>query len=144
MHHPHLRRPMSSRQSVYRHPLMHDPHHNRRITDIRSAESDEAHENKLLKFCGVSLELLFRHEHFSMFCIRSTLDVATWRKCSALFFRYRRNLLTVATARRCSFATGGTFDLQQQGIVTVHSYAHYNTTHKRCEKRRWVVQVHPV
>ncbi len=45
-----------------------------------------------------------------------------------LFFRYRKNLL------------------QQQGIVAVHNYAHYNATHKRREKRRsslkWVVQVH--
>ena len=44
-----------------------------------------------------------------------------------LFFRYWRNFL------------------QQQGIVTVHSYAHYNATYKRREKRwsslKWVVQV---
>ena len=44
-------------------------------------------------------------------------------------FRYWRNLL------------------QQQGIVAVHSYTHYNATHKRSEKRRsslkWVVQVQP-
>ena len=51
--------------------------------------------------------------------------------CNAktLFFRYWRNLL------------------QQQGIVAVHSYAHYNATHKRREKRRsslkWVGQVQP-
>ena len=47
----------------------------------------------------------------------------------SLFFRYRRNLL------------------HQQGIVAVHSYAHYNATHMRREKRRssfkWVVRVQP-
>ena len=46
-----------------------------------------------------------------------------------LFFRYWRNLL------------------QQQGIVTLQSYTHYNATHKRREKRRSslkrVVQVQP-
>ena len=54
--------------------------------------------------------------------------------------------LTLATARRCSFATGGNL-LQQQGIVAVHSYTDYNDTHKILEKRRsslkWVVQVQP-
>ena len=44
-----------------------------------------------------------------------------------LLFRYWRNLL------------------QQQGIAAVHSYTHYNATHKRREKRRsalkWGVQV---
>ena len=46
-----------------------------------------------------------------------------------LFFRYCRNLL------------------QQQRIVAVHSYIHYNATHKRRDKRRsslkWIVQVQP-
>ncbi len=46
-----------------------------------------------------------------------------------LFFRYWRNLL------------------HQQGIVAVHSYAHYNVTHMRREKRqsslKWVVYVQP-
>ena len=46
-----------------------------------------------------------------------------------VFFRYRSNLL------------------HQQVIVAVHSYAYYNDTHMRREKRRsplkWVVQVQP-
>ena len=41
MHHPHLRRPVPSRQSACHHPLMHAAHLNRRI-QMRS-ESDEAH-----------------------------------------------------------------------------------------------------
>ena len=32
-----------------------------------------------------SLELLLRHGHLSVFSIRSTLDVAIWRKCSASY-----------------------------------------------------------
>ena len=35
MHLPHLRRPISSIQSAYHHPLMHDAHHNRRIPDTK-------------------------------------------------------------------------------------------------------------
>ena len=38
VHHPHLRRPMSSRQSAYHHPLMHDAHHNRRIPNTKRGE----------------------------------------------------------------------------------------------------------
>ena len=49
--------------------------------------------------------------------------------CKTLFFRYWRNLL------------------QQPGIDAVHSYTHYNATHKIREKRRsslkWGVQVQP-
>ena len=41
MHHPHLRRPVPSRQSACHHPLMHAAHLNRRI-QMRSEESDEA------------------------------------------------------------------------------------------------------
>ncbi len=38
MHLPRLRRPMSSIQSAYHHPLMHDAHHNRRIPDTKRGE----------------------------------------------------------------------------------------------------------
>ena len=77
MHHPHPRRPMSSRQSAYHHPLMH-------LTTgefpIRSEESDEAHH-----ICGDPLELLLRHGYLSVFSIRTSLDVGTWRNCSASY-----------------------------------------------------------
>ena len=82
MHLPHLQRPMSSIQSAYHHPLIHDAHDD--ITTggfpIRSEESDEARH-----ICCVPLELLLRHGHLSVFSIRSTLDVATWRKGSASY-----------------------------------------------------------
>ena len=42
MHHPHMRRPMSSIQSAYHHPLMHDAHHNRRIPDTKRGERRSA------------------------------------------------------------------------------------------------------
>ena len=82
MHLPHLRCPMSSIQSAYHHPLIHDAHDD--ITTggfpIRSEESDEARH-----ICCVPLERLLRHGHLSVFSIRSTLDVATWRKWSASY-----------------------------------------------------------
>ena len=47
---------------------------------IRREECDEA-----CYICGVPLEMLLRHGHLSVFSIRSTLDVARWRKCSASY-----------------------------------------------------------
>ena len=76
MHHPRLRRPVPSRQSACHNPLIHAAPLNRRI-HVRS-KSDEGHH------C-VPLELLLRHGHLSMFSMIITLDVATWRKCSASY-----------------------------------------------------------
>ena len=42
MHLPRLRRPMTSIQSAYHHPLMHDAHHNRRIPDTKRGERRSA------------------------------------------------------------------------------------------------------
>ena len=77
MHHPNLRRPKSSRQSAYHHPLMHEAPHNRQIPDTKRGERWSA------PYLWCSLELLLRHGHLSVFSVRSTLDVAIWRKCSA-------------------------------------------------------------
>ena len=79
MHHPNLSRPISSRQSAYHQPLMHDAPHNRQIPDTKRGERWSA------PYLRCSLEFLFRHRHLSVFSIRSTLDVAIWRKCSASY-----------------------------------------------------------
>ena len=55
-------------------------------------------------------------------------------------------VLTRATAKRCSFATGGTFSNSRASLQFTATLAN-NTTRERCEKRRsslkWVVQVQP-
>ena len=79
MHHHNLRREMSSRQSACHHPLMHDAAHNRQISDTKRGERWRA------PYLRCSLELLLRHGHLNVFSIRSTLDVAIWRKCSASY-----------------------------------------------------------
>ena len=80
MYLPHLRRPMSSIQSAYYRPLMHDAPHNRRIPDTKRGERRSAPYLR----CS-PIELLLRHGHLSVFSIRSSLDVAPWRKCSASY-----------------------------------------------------------
>ena len=79
MHHSHLRRPVPSRQSACHHPLMHAAPHNRRLQTL-SEERDEAH-----LICSVPLELILRYGNLSVFSIRTSLDHARWRKCSASF-----------------------------------------------------------
>ena len=55
-------------------------------------------------------------------------------------------VLTLATARRCSFATGGTFSNSRALLQFTATLAN-NTTRERCEHGRsslkWVVQVQP-
>ena len=55
-------------------------------------------------------------------------------------------VLTLATARRCSFATGGTFSNSRALLQFTATLAN-NTTRERCENGRsslkWVVQVQP-
>ena len=81
MHHPNLRRPKSSRQSAYHHPLKHEALHNRQIPDTKREEQWSA--PYYILWC--SLELLLRHGHLSVFSVRSTLDVAILRKCPASY-----------------------------------------------------------
>ena len=79
MRHHNLRRPMSSRQSAYHHPLMHDGPHNWQIPDTKRWDRWSAPHLRC------SLELLLKNGHLNVFSIRSTLDVAIWRKCSASY-----------------------------------------------------------
>ena len=88
MHHHNLRRPMSSWQSVYHHPLMHDAPHNRQIPDTKRGERWSA------PYLRCYLELLLRHGHLNVFSIRSTLDVVIWRKFSA---SYALGVLSIST-----------------------------------------------
>ena len=87
-----------SRQSACHRPLMHAAHLNPRI-QMRS-ESDEAHHYLIFP-----LELLLRHGHLSVFYIRSTLDVATWRKCSA---SYALGATSISTTLYTSTSVGPT------------------------------------
>ena len=88
MHHPHLRRPVPSRQSACHHPLMHSAPHNRRH-QTRSEECDEA--NMFAVFPRTPIDTWA----FECFSVRPSLDDATWRKCSACVALGASSLATI-------------------------------------------------
>ena len=94
----------------------------------------EARAMKRTIICCVPLELVLRHGHLNVFYIRSTLDVATWRNCSAF---YALGATSISTTLYTSTSVGpNTFSCRLLFIMRTY-YVHaawfrHTTRYRRC------------